>query len=380
MMELVVPFRELINVVALAQALIFAGMLLADRFREAFASRILIFTFVIIATVKFDQLYQFMGGLETLPSIGFIFTPVHWLLTPSIYFFVLAKVNRDFHFRRQDFLHLAPAFMSLVYLSMTYFSLSVEGKTAYIQSGALGEPLNALIIPLGSDLIQLGYLVAALGKLKSYGISLRQWSSRTDDPDIVWIRRVLSIWVLAFLGHMVLILCIRVFEFYPFARIVLDLLNVVHLLLINALMVLGVIGQFRMPSSLVNDGAEEKYVGSNQSAADRRALFDRVNQEMAQSCWFRQMDLGIEELAGLVDATPRELSEAINGEGGLTFYDFINAFRVEEAGRLLIEEPGTRILDIAHRSGFNSKSTFNKVFKIATGQTPSGYRKTAAQD
>lgn len=380
MIDLAVPFRELINVVALAQALIFAGMLMTGRFREGAASGILIFTFVIIATVKFDQIYQFMGGLDSLPAMGFIFTPVQWLLTPSLYFFVLAKVSRDFRFRRLDLLHLGPALVSLIYLSATYFSLPVEDKVAYIQSGTLREPLNALIIPLASDLIQLGYLVAAQRVLAAYGVSLRNWTSQIDDPDILWARRVLAIWIVAFLGHILLTLSARVFEQYLLARIVLDLLNVTHLLLINALMVLGIVSQFRVRASLVGAMGQEKYVGSSQSSADRRSLHERVGREMAENCRFLQMDLSLDELAGLVEATPRELSEAINGEGGLSFYDFVNQFRVEEAKRLLVEEPETQILSIAHQSGFNSKSTFNKVFKIATGQTPSGYRKTTSQD
>ena len=73
MTDLAVPFRELINVVTLAQALIFASLLVSGRFRQSVAHRFLAFAFVIIATVKFDQLYQFMGRLSHWPALGFIF-------------------------------------------------------------------------------------------------------------------------------------------------------------------------------------------------------------------------------------------------------------------------------------------------------------------
>ena len=86
------------------------------------------------------------------------------------------------------------------------------------------------------------------------------------------------------------------------------------------------------------------------------------------------MDLTLGELADKLSSSPRDLSEAINGEGGLSFYDYINRYRLQAAKILLLDEPGEQILSIAHRSGFNSKSTFNKIFKNATGVTPTGFR------
>jgi AraC-like DNA-binding protein len=378
-MDLAIPIRELVNVVALAQALIFAGILMAGRFRLLLANRILIVSFIIIATVKLDQLYQLSGGMQYFPSLGFIFTPVQWLLTPSLYFFVLAKLNSDFRFRRSDLWHLLLAAVSLVYWSVTYFSLPVDGKIAFLQSGALGEPLNALFIPLASDLIQLAYLVAAQQKLAVYGLTLRNWFSQIDDADILWTRRVLAIWVVAFLGHSVYTLGLRIFEWYSFARIVLDLLNVAHLLLISALMILAVVSHFEPLSPYAVTSRKKKYAGSDQSPDQRLELYVRVQQVMRTKAHHLKMDLNLGELAGLMAVTSRDLSEAINGEGGLSFYDFVNSYRVKAAERLLVEHPQTQILDIAYQSGFNSKSTFNKVFKDRTGQTPSEFRKSKAK-
>ena len=57
-MDLVVPAFELINVVALAEAVIFAVVLLATPALKSRANSILAVVFVLIATVKLDQLYQ----------------------------------------------------------------------------------------------------------------------------------------------------------------------------------------------------------------------------------------------------------------------------------------------------------------------------------
>jgi len=374
-MDLAVPARELINVVTLAQALIFAGVLLAPRFRNDHANRILIFSFIVIATVKIDQLYQLMGGMDVYPSVAFIFTPVQWLLTPSLFFFVIAKVSDNFRFRRSHLWHLLPATASFMYLSATYFFLPVDGKIAYIQSGALGEPINAYFIPLVSDLIQLGYLLAAQRKLAAYGVTLRNWFSRIDDNDILWVRRVLAIWMVAFLGHILLTLSLRVFEWYSFALTVLDALNIAHLLLVNSLLILGVVSHFTPLPSIAAVDTKGKYASSTQTRDERRDLFKRAQEQMANNSFFLQMELTLGEFAESMGVTSRDLSEAINGEGGESFYDFVSRYRLEAAQQLLLDEPAAQILDIAHRSGFNSKSTFNKVFKTVTGQTPSEFRK-----
>ena len=115
MTNLAVPFRELINVVTLAQALIFASLLMTSRFRYSTAHRILAFAFLIFATVKFDQLYQIMGGLSLWPTLGFVFVPIQWLLTPALYFFVLANVAAEFSFKRMDLWHLLPATIVLIF-------------------------------------------------------------------------------------------------------------------------------------------------------------------------------------------------------------------------------------------------------------------------
>lgn len=375
-MELQVPLRELINVVTLAQALIFAAVLLIDRFRQSQANRILVVSFVIIATVKIDQLYQMLGGVEALPAYAFIFIPVQWLLTPSLYFFVVAKINGEFAFGRKQLLHLLPALASLAYLSTTYFFLPLEGKIAYLESGQLQNPVNALLIPLASDLIQLGYLVAAQRRLAHYGVTLRNWFSRVDDEDIAWIRRVITIWMAIFVGHMLFTVSVRIFEWYGLALAVLDGLNVAHLLMVNALMMLTVVGQFTVLAPAPVTVAKQKYAASGTTSEERRALFARAQQDMQDHARYLDMDLTLGELAAAIGATPRDLSEAINGEGGVSFYDFVNRYRVAAARKLLLEEPGERILDIAYQSGFNTKSTFNKAFKAETGQSPSEFRKS----
>jgi AraC-like DNA-binding protein len=78
---------------------------------------------------------------------------------------------------------------------------------------------------------------------------------------------------------------------------------------------------------------------------------------------------GMAEMLGLVEY---ELTQILNQKMKTNFYSLINNYRVETVKEKL-KDPENRqftILAAAYESGFNSKSTFYRIFKEHTGQTP----------
>ncbi|MBR6002862.1 MAG: AraC family transcriptional regulator [Bacteroidales bacterium] len=64
-------------------------------------------------------------------------------------------------------------------------------------------------------------------------------------------------------------------------------------------------------------------------------------------------------------------------ETGASAEAWRTTLRVEEAKRLLIEEPQAILRDIARRCGFSDRSNFSKQFLSATGLTPAEWRESA---
>jgi len=88
-------------------------------------------------------------------------------------------------------------------------------------------------------------------------------------------------------------------------------------------------------------------------------------------------ELSLATLARKVRAPVKAVSQVINEKAGLNFNDFINEFRIRDFCEKIENEPDeTPILEMLLESGFNSKSTFNDVFKKKTGVTPSEYRQS----
>lgn len=88
-------------------------------------------------------------------------------------------------------------------------------------------------------------------------------------------------------------------------------------------------------------------------------------------------DLTLRDLADKLKMSTHNLSEILNTRLRQSFYDFINGYRVEEVKRRMAdkESENYNLLSIAFDSGFNSKSSFNTIFKKHTGVTPSQYRR-----
>lgn len=86
--------------------------------------------------------------------------------------------------------------------------------------------------------------------------------------------------------------------------------------------------------------------------------------------------LTLDRFAESLEIPPRQVSAVINHYFQQNFQEYINQYRIEQAKRSLSQPTASdlTILEVAHRSGFNSKATFNRIFKSQVSMTPSAYR------
>ena len=100
---------------------------------------------------------------------------------------------------------------------------------------------------------------------------------------------------------------------------------------------------------------------------------ERLLRLMEEERPWLEPELTLAELAARLRTNTSLLSHVINTGCGQNFNDFVNRYRVAEAERKL-QDPRLAhysLVGIALESGFNSKSTFNRVFKKLTDRTPS---------
>ena len=119
--------------------------------------------------------------------------------------------------------------------------------------------------------------------------------------------------------------------------------------------------------------AIEKGRVSRLEGIDQKQLHFELIELMTSEKLYMDDGLTLAKLAEELDIKPHQLSEFLNKYMGMNFNRFINHLRVEKAVKLLLESPGTNILDIAFECGFKSKAAFNAAFSSLKGMPPSKY-------
>ncbi len=127
-------------------------------------------------------------------------------------------------------------------------------------------------------------------------------------------------------------------------------------------------------------GAPKRYERSTLTPERAERHLQKLLHVMETEKPYCDGELTLQKLAARLSIAPQHLSQTINEQLKQNFTDFVNAYRIEEAKKGLLD-PARRhysIIAIAEESGFNSKSAFNLAFKKHTNTTPSEFRKNSS--
>ncbi len=119
----------------------------------------------------------------------------------------------------------------------------------------------------------------------------------------------------------------------------------------------------------------EKYRSSSLKGIDEVKLFDRLKQVLEKDRLYLDPNLTLKYIADLLSTNTKYLSQVVNHQSGYNFQQFVNLYRVAEATSKLMSDDlsNLTLYGIALQCGFKNKSTFYKVFKEVTNQTPKDY-------
>jgi len=118
---------------------------------------------------------------------------------------------------------------------------------------------------------------------------------------------------------------------------------------------------------------KKKYAKS--SLTDSSELFNEINTLVSNEKLYLDFDLKLNILSERLGKSVHHISQAINQNTQMSFPDFINSFRIEEAKKRLLEPKPDTIYAIYLDVGFNSKAAFYSAFKKSTSQTPTEFKK-----
>lgn len=128
----------------------------------------------------------------------------------------------------------------------------------------------------------------------------------------------------------------------------------------------------------VASAQDRKYAKSGLCREQMQNYKTKLEDMMSVEQLYLRSDLTLPRLAKAVNCSVNHLSQVINSGFGMSFFDYLNRYRVQHA-MIMLGKPDRQnnvILNIAFAVGFNSNSAFYAAFKKCVGQTPAQYRKS----
>jgi AraC-like DNA-binding protein/ketosteroid isomerase-like protein len=150
--------------------------------------------------------------------------------------------------------------------------------------------------------------------------------------------------------------------------------------------VTGIEDYYKIPSepesrnradTAVTAGATGKYRKSGMRPERQQVYMQRLTRLMETERLYLEASLTLPELARRVSCSINHLSQVINDGLQMSFYEFLNQYRVDAAKQMLIDAPSSNytVGEIAKLAGFNSTSAFYLAFRRLCKKTPAEYRR-----
>ena len=123
----------------------------------------------------------------------------------------------------------------------------------------------------------------------------------------------------------------------------------------------------------------EPYADSKLPKSDVRLLANRIVEYFKTSNAHLNPEFTFKDLSQAVELEDAIVTEVIRREFGIGYYEFLNDLRLTAFTQLLISPNNEKknVLDLAYEAGFNSKSSFYRIFHAKFGMTPRAFRENS---
>jgi AraC-like DNA-binding protein len=376
---------ELFTSAAAIQGIFLALILIKDkngnrRANTFIAILLVIFSAVIFHSSYISEYFERLSGYYIMMNEPFML-----LIGPFIYFYVRELISEKLVFSKKDAVHFLPIILYFV------FSLVNKNRTEVFEQGRATIGIGIWLITFTLFIYYINKIVIVSGIHEK---KIEDEFSTIGEIGLQWVKKLLIV----FLS----IMTILILFFF---------VNVIHgdnkhfraVISLASALIIYVMGYrgLRQPDifriiSVRNENviekitgeieaktyddleSKEKYKNSSLSDEDIKTIENKITEFMEKERPYLNPDFNMEMLSETLGVNKNYVSQVINSRFGYNFFNFVNYYRVEEVKRRIIspDNDAYTILSVAFDSGFNSKASFNNIFKKFTGLTPSEYKKT----
>lgn len=287
-----------------------------------------------------------------------------FLLGPLIFNYVRTLTDPDF--KKSSLLHYIPfAFATAVFIPLYISAVRYDPEVSLRYLDDTGFYISCIVT------VSIAiYMFLSIKRLNKHSVDIQQNFSNIDKINLRWLK--------VLLGGITVTMLAAVFVETLFINK--DSWDAVWLLV--ALLIFA-IGYFGLRQPLIFSGIESsesteklKYEKSTLTSDLKKEYLERLLNFMETDKPYLDSNITLNNLAVKLSISLHHLSQVINEELNMNFFEYINRARIDEAKRLLHDPQKQNIMisEIGLEAGFNSVSSFNTAFKKYTGMTPSSFK------
>ncbi|MBT3273276.1 MAG: helix-turn-helix transcriptional regulator [Spirochaetales bacterium] len=367
--------------IGISQSL-FLALLVFSKKKSSQADNILAFWFILLALNLLDYYFSKSGFALKHPYLLSVGTCIPLLHGPILLIYIQSMVRTKARPKWHYLLHFIPFIVFTIYLAFDFYFLDLSGKLAFYEQQNVNP--NSFIRALVLSKILAGpiYVLCSFYLLRKHKKNIVNAFSHTDGINLIWLKYVLG--GIGFTWSIVLFTKISA----NFSSAIADMDD--NLIYISLTVVIFILGYFGIKQQAIysnislakkefkaKTSAKNRYSKSGLNESDSLEYRNRLLDFMENRKPYLDGKTSLREIAEDLDLSVNYLSQVINEQLKKSFFDFINEYRVNETKKRFqhFDYKHNTILEVAYQSGFNSKSSFNVVFKKHTGLTPSQYIK-----
>lgn len=390
MYQVIFNAHDVVLLMTAYQCILFAVLLLTVKREKPLSNFFLAFFLLQQAAIPLDILISFGAefrhiALEWSPNLFYVFGFGYWLEAPFLLWYTRSLIYKDYRLTKKDLVYLIPFFSYLVYQVLFYYQLELQDKQHLQEDYNLfSAPYYMNYVTLFREVFRAALGVMCILEIRRYSQHIKTNFSDIERLDLTWLKILvigfLAIRMWAVLVGLLILLSVSFgintnFEVMGLTG------NYTTFIMVSMLIFFG------LGHSTVFEGIEAKN-NDSVDATKGDQLKDKIKDiQIKQLADFMEKEkpylmpaLTLDKLAAQLKMQPRILSHLINRHFACNFFEFINSYRVEESKRMLADPlcAEKNMLDLMYDVGFNSKASFNTLFKKKVGMTPSEFRKQAA--
>jgi len=297
------------------------------------------------------------------------------LYGPLFWFYSKALTTKDYVFKKLDYVHFVPFIVFFIILLIPLVS-----NLKLPQTSQFGYPLIKLVLtPF--------YLFSVILILNNYKKKLLEEYSYEIEVNLMWLNWItiggIILWLIGSISYVYNLFVvdnrILLYDYYTLSFLAFFLFALAFIAFRKTdIFNKEVAQQPKLKEEVLESKVVESTTTESESSEEANQDLEKLQTLMDTETPYLDPLLTLNKLSSLAQIPAYRLTKVLKQNLDSSFYDYINTYRVNTVKEKMQAGEAKRlsILGIALESGFNSKASFNRVFKKIEGMTPTQYMKS----